>query len=112
MLTAPSMKIHSSSLTFTPIGFNHKSRPDSSNNRQDSALPNQNTAQEKKVNTPEEIKKTLAALNQDTNTPSTDTSNLKYDVKALRALSTYSHVSNSPQLDQRSQLLSGIDTYA
>lgn len=115
------MRIHSSSLAFSPIGFNQRvGKNDSAQNKseKDELLVSKDS-KNKQLNqallsssTPDEIKKTLdnAGLGLD----STKQVNLikPIDSKTSRAISAYSRELNSSLQDQRIQLITGIDIYA
>jgi hypothetical protein len=115
------MRIHSSSLAFSPIGFNQqvgKSNSAQNKSEKDELLVSKDS-KNKQLNqallpssTPDEIRKTLdnAGLGLD----STKQVNLikPIDSKTSRALSAYSRELNSPLQDQRTQLITGIDIYA
>lgn len=115
------MKIHSSSLAFTPIGFNQqvgKNNSAQNKNEKDELLASRDS-KNKPLNqailpssTPDEIKKTLdnAGFGLD---PIKQVNLIKpIDSKTSRALSAYSRELNSPMQDQRTQLITGIDIYA
>ncbi|TAN70790.1 MAG: hypothetical protein EPN17_03900 [Methylobacter sp.] len=106
------MKIHSSSLTFSPILPNQKSgRNDGAQNNEPSVAKD---AQNKKVNqpsSPEEIKKTLDNKSLGLDLSSQDNIIKPTDSRTLRALSAYTQEFNAPLQDQRAQLITGIDAY-
>ncbi|TRW89930.1 hypothetical protein [Candidatus Methylobacter oryzae] len=106
------MKIHSSSLTFSPIGLNQKTgRNDSAQNKDPNELTDTQNKNTNKPSSPEEIKKaldTVAAVDlsgQDNLIKPTDS-------RTLRALSAYTQEFNALQQEQRAQLITGIDAYA
>ncbi|MFA6164012.1 MAG: hypothetical protein WC685_11355 [Methylobacter sp.] len=115
------MKIHGSSLAFSPIGFNQQAGKSNSikiKSRKVGLLVSKES-KNKQLNrelfpssTPDEIKKTLdnAGLGLD----STKQVNLikPLDSKTSRALSAYSRELYSPLQDQRIQLITGIDIYS
>jgi len=104
------MKIHSSSLNVSPLGFNPKAGKNNTQNKDQNVPLVEQTAQNKKTNklsSPEEIEKTLNSLdltNQDTIIKPTD-------LHTLRALSAYNEQFNALLQEQRAQLLTGIDAY-
>ena len=106
------MRVHNSSLTFSPLGLNQKTGRNNSAQNNDPALAKD--AQHNKVNqpsSPEEIKNTL-----DNNNLSIDFTNNNIikptDSRTLRSLSAYNREFNDPLQDQRTQLITGIDIYA
>ncbi len=106
------MRVHNSSLTFSPLGLNPKAGRNNSAQNNDPALTKD--AQNNKVNQPsssEQIKNTL-----DNNNLSIDFTNNNIikptDSRTLRALSAYNREFNAPLQDQRTQLITGIDIYA
>ena len=106
------MKIHSSSLAFSPINLNQKTGKRSNAQNNDPSLLKDNQSQ--KVNqpsSPDPIKKTLNKANL-----AIDFINKNIikptDSRTLRALSAYNQEFNAPLQDQRTQLISGIDIYA
>lgn len=108
------MKIHHSSLTFTPIGITQKvGRNNSALNKDQNEPSIAKDAQDKKLNqpsSPEEIKQKLD------NAKLVDFTSKNFikptDSRTLRALSAYNQEFNAPLQDQRAQLITGIDTYA
>lgn len=106
------MKIHSSSLNFSPIGFNRKiSRNDNAQNKNTNDLLVEKDAKNKlsnPISSPEKIEKTLNELDL------THSNNIikPTDSRTLRALSAYNQEFNAPLQEQRAQLLTGIDAYA
>jgi hypothetical protein len=108
------MKIHHSSLAFTPLSINQKvSRNNSEQNKAQNRPSIATGAQDKKPNqpsSPEEIKQKLDNANL---VDFTDKNFIKpTDSRTLRALSAYNQEFNAPLQDQRAQLITGIDTYA
>lgn len=110
------MRIHSSSLNFSPINFSQKlGKNNSAQNKDSSGSSVEKDAQNKKINqpySPEEIKKT-----QDSTGLTIDSSNQNNIIKptdsqTLKALSAYSQTFNVPYTEQRAQLVAGIDVYA
>ena len=103
------MKIHSSSLTPTPVRLSQPSGRD--NSAPNNGVSAANGTQDKKANQPsstEEIKKaslSIGLASQDNIIKPTDS-------KTLRALSAYTQQFNAPLQDQRAQLITGIDAYA
>lgn len=110
------MRIHNSSLTFTPISLNQKvGRSDSAQNKDKNELPVEKDAQNKKINkpsSPEEIKKTLVNVSSVIDLSDQDNIIKPTNSRALRALSAYTQEFNAPLQDQRAQLITGIDAYA
>lgn len=103
------MRVHNSSLTFSPIGLNQKP------GRNNSAKNNEaSTAQDApKINQPSSTDTIKNALDT-TNLAINFTHNIikPTDSRTLRALSAYNQQVNAPLQDQRAQLISGIDIYA
>lgn len=105
------MKIHSSSLNFSPLGFNPKvGRNNNAQNKDENQRLVEQEAQNKKANklsSPEEIEKTINDLDL------TNQNNIikPTDSRTLRALSAYNQEFNAPLQQQRAQLLTGIDAY-
>ncbi len=106
------MKIHHSSLTFSPLGLNQNIGRNTS--EKNNVLPVAKDAQNKKFKQPsssEDIKKTL--VNSSLDSDFTSNNIIKpTDSRTLRALSAYHQAFNAPMQDQRAQLITGIDTYA
>ncbi len=106
------MRIHSSSLIFSPANLNQ--RTDRNTNGQNNDLTNAKETNNKVINqpsSPEEIKQKLE--NTGLEVDSTNKNIIKpTDSRTLRALSAYSREFNAPLQDQRSQLITGIDVYA
>lgn len=106
------MRIHSSSLIFSPTNLNQKT--DRNNSKQNNELNNAKQAPGKSTNqtsTPDEIKQTLK--NTGIEVDFTNNSLIKpTDSRTLRALSAYTREFNAPLQDQRTQLITGIDFYA
>src|ERR1035437_9400588 len=106
------MRVHNSSLTFSPIGLNQKvGRNNSAQNKDKNEPSTAKDAQNNKLNqpsSPEEIKQKL----DNTNLSIDLTSNIikPTDSRTLRALSAYNQEFNAPLQDQRAQLITGIDT--
>lgn len=110
------MKIHSSSLSFSPIGLNKKvGRNDSAqNNDQHTASAAKDTL-DKKVNlpsSPEQIKKALDNASFGIEVKSQDNIIRPTNSRTSRALSAYNQEFNAPLQAQRAQLITGIDAYA
>ncbi len=105
------MKIHSSSLNLSPLGFNPKvGKNNNAQNKDQNQLLVEQEAQNKKANklsSPEEIEKTINDLDL------TNQNNIikPTDSRTLRALSAYNQEFNAPLQEQRAQLLTGIDAY-
>jgi len=106
------MRVHNSSLTFSPIGHNQKvGRNNGAQNKDENESSIAKNAQNKKTNqpsSPEEIKNVSLAIDlsgQDNIIKPTDS-------RTLRALSAYNQAFNAPLQDQRAQLITGIDAYA
>jgi len=111
------MRVHNSSLTFSPIGHVQKAgRHDSAQNKDDNELSSATKdTQNKKSNqpsSPEEIKKTLANIGSAIDLSGQDNIIKPTDTRTLRALSAYNQAFNAPLQDQRAQLITGIDAYA
>lgn len=107
------MRIHSSSLTFSPLGPNHKAGRNVG--AQNNGLSVEKDAQSKKLNQPsstEEIKKTLDNVSLGIDLSGQDNIIKPTDSRTLRALSAYTQEFNAPLQDQRAQLITGIDAYA
>jgi hypothetical protein len=106
------MRIHNSSLTFSPIGLNPKvGKSKGAQNK--SEQPIANDAQNKKqLSSPEETKKALDNINLTIDSSGQDNIIKPTDSRTLRALSAYNHAFNAPMQDQRAQLITGIDAYA
>ena len=109
------MRIHSSSLIFSPISLNQKvGRNNSAQNNDDNQLSVAKDAQNKKFNQPssEEIKKTLGNVSLAIDSSGQDNIIKPTDSRTLRALSAYNQAFNAPLQEQRAQLITGIDAYA
>ncbi|MDO9268742.1 MAG: hypothetical protein Q7T96_06475 [Methylobacter sp.] len=110
------MRVHNSSLTFSPIGLNQKvGRNNSAQNKDENELSVAKDAQNKKFNqpsSPEEIKKTLDNVSLAIDLSGQDNIIKPTDSRTLRALSAYNQAFNAPLQDQRAQLITGIDAYA
>ncbi len=107
------MKIHSSSLTFSPIGLNQKAgRNDSAQNKDPNELSDTQNKNTNKPSSPEEIKKALDSVNSAIDLSGQDNLIKPTDSRTLRALSAYTQELNAPLQDQRAQLITGIDAYA
>lgn len=108
------MRIHSSSLAFTPVGLNQKvGGNNSAQNKGDTDLsvakdtPNQNPP-----STQEQIKKTLDSVSQNLDLPGQDNLIEPINSRTLRALTAYTQEFNAPLQSQRAELITGIDAYA
>lgn len=105
------MKIHSSSLNFSPLGFNPKvGKNNSALNKDEKALLVVQEAQNPKANkfpSPEEIEKTI----NDFDLANQNNIIKPTDLRTLRALSAYNEQFNALLQEQRGQLLTGIDAY-
>lgn len=106
------MRVHNSSLTFSPIGHNQKvGRNNGAQNKDENKASIAKDAQNKKTSqpsSPEEIKNvslTIDLSGQDNIIKPTDS-------RTLKALSAYNQAFNAPLQDQRAQLITGIDAYA
>ena len=106
------MKVHPSSLSFSPINLNQKTGKGSDAQNDDLSLSKE--AKNQTINqrsSPDQIKKTLNKANL-----AIDFINKNIikptDSRTLRALSAYNQEFNAPLQDQRTQLISGIDIYA
>lgn len=110
------MRIHSSSLNFSPLGPNQKVGGDSSaKNNDENKLSVAQDPQNKKTNQPsstEEIKKALDIVKSGIDSSSQDNIIRPTNSRTLRALSAYTQEFNAPQQNQRAQLITGIDAYA
>ncbi|MGZ4956419.1 MAG: hypothetical protein ACXV8Q_15035 [Methylobacter sp.] len=110
------MKIHSSSLTFSPIAHNQKvGRNNGAQNKNENEQPIAKDAQNKKINppsSPEVAKKALDNINLTIDSSGQDNIIKPTDSRTLRALSAYNQAFNAPLQDQRAQLITGIDAYA
>jgi len=105
------MRIHSSSLTFTPVGYNkHQVNQTSDDASRNSKAANV-SEDSSKPSSSSEIEKILA--NADTGS----TTNLaivtdQTNPKSNRALNAYLQELNQPLHDRTAQLITGIDLYA
>lgn len=110
------MRVHSSSLNFSPINFGQKlGQHDSAQNKNNDELSIAKDAQNKSTSqpsSPEEIKKALDSTGLSIDSSGQNNIIRPADTQTLRALSAYSHAFNAPQQEQRAQLVSGIDVYA
>lgn len=108
------MRIHSSSLTFSPINLNQKiGGYNNAQNKDEHELPVAKDAQNKKQpSSPEEIKKTLDNVSLAIDLSGQDNLIQPINSRTLRALSAYTQEFNAPLQDQRAQLITGIDAYA
>jgi hypothetical protein len=109
------MEIHSSSLMFSPVGHNRQliGKNDSAQNKNGanelSIVKKSHSPRFERVLSPDEIKETLdnANLSLDRHNTYKPT-----DIRILKALNAYHQEINQPLLDQRIELITGIDTYA
>jgi len=110
------MRIHSSSLTFSPINLNQNvGKNNSAQNKDENELSVAKDTQNKKFNqpsSPEEIKKTLDNVGLAIDLSNQDNIIKPTNSRTLRALSAYTQEFNAPLQDQRAQLITGIDAYA
>ncbi|MGZ4969516.1 MAG: hypothetical protein ACXV8O_13810 [Methylobacter sp.] len=110
------MRIHNSSLTFSPIGQNQKvGRNTGAQNKNEDEQPIAKDAQNKKINelsATDNIKKALDNVSSTIDLSGEDNIIKPTDSRTLRALSAYNQAFNAPLLDQRAQLITGIDAYA
>ncbi len=110
------MRIHSSSLVFSPIGLNQKvGRNDNAQQHDKNDLSVEKDTQNKKTDkpsSPEEIKKALDNVSSALDLSGQDNLIKPTNPRTLRALSAYTQEFNAPQQDQRAQLITGIDAYA
>ncbi|HEY8034233.1 MAG TPA: hypothetical protein VIF37_01420 [Methylobacter sp.] len=110
------MRIHSSSLTFSPINLNQK--VGGNNNAQNNDEHNhklsvaKDAPNKKQPSSPEEIKKTLDNVGLTVDLSGQDNIIKSTNTRTLRALSAYTQEFNAPLQDQRAQLITGIDAYA
>jgi len=105
------MRIHSSSLTFTPVGYNkhqvNQTSDDVNRNSKAAKAPEDSL----KPSSSSEIEKILAKADTSSSTNLaiiTDQTNLKPN----KALNAYLQELNQPLHDQTAQLITGIDLYA
>jgi len=108
------MRIHSSSLTFSPINLNQNAGKNNNAQNKDELSVAKDT-QNKKFNQPsssEEIKKALDNVGLAIDLSNQDNIIKPTNSRTLRALSAYTQEFNAPQQDQRAQLITGIDAYA
>ncbi len=107
------MKIHSSSLTFSPISLNQKvGRNNSAQNKDQNELPDTLNKKTNKPSSSEEIKKALDNVSSAIDLSDQDNLIKPTNSRTLRALSAYTQEFNAPLQDQRAQLITGIDAYA
>jgi hypothetical protein len=109
------MRIHSSSLTFSPINLNQKigRDHDAQNKDERDLFSDTKDAQSKKPSSsPEEIKKTLEDAGLAIDFSSQENIVKPLNARSLRALSAYVQEFNAPLQSQRAELIAGIDTYA
>lgn len=104
------MKIHSSSLNFSAIGANRYQVGKQDGRPDKNASASQSTSQQTKSWSADELKKAVAETEQNKEN-SLAVIKVATDFKTLKALNAYIHELNQPLQDQ-SQLVSGIDTYA
>jgi hypothetical protein len=104
------MKIHSSSLTFSPAGLNQKvGRNNAGQNNDENELSVAKDSQNKnQPSSQKEIEKTLDSVEL------TSQNNIikPTDSRTLIALSAYNQEFNAPQHAQLAQLITGIDVHA
>ncbi|MGZ8158112.1 MAG: hypothetical protein ACXWT4_04805 [Methylobacter sp.] len=108
------MRIHSSSLNFSPLGPNPKvGRNNSAQNKDENEFPvAKNAPNKNQPSSPEEIKKALDNVGLAIDLSGQDNIIKPTDSRTLRALSAYTQEFNAPLQDQRAQLITGIDAYA
>jgi hypothetical protein len=108
------MRIHSSSLTFSPINLNQKVGRNNSaqNNDEHERSVAKDAPNKSQPSSPEEIKKTLDNVGLAIDLSDQDNIIKPTNSRTLRALSAYTQQFNAPMQDQRAQLLTGIDAYA
>ncbi len=104
------MKIHSSSLTSSRIGFNRQRAIKSDEAQHKVETFGRTAKNQAQPSSPEEISKVLSVADSAQNgfthiEPPTD-------IKTLKALNAYTQELNQPLQDRTSQLITGIDTYA
>ncbi|MDD5578966.1 MAG: hypothetical protein PHY16_06760 [Methylobacter sp.] len=116
------MKIHNSSLTFLPIGFNRQQVDKNSttpNSNADKDLAVVKEALNKKSNKPVLAASSSAEARQTLNNANND--GLSFNevnreniihTRTLRALTAYHQELNTPLQDQDTNLIEGIDIYA
>lgn len=116
------MVIHSSSLTFSRVGFN-RPEGDKVEIAQKKEESNELSVSEESYNrqfnqalapvsSPDEIKQKLENAGLDTTMTNTESRYKPTDVRTLKALISYTDAINQPLRDQRSDLIAGIDIYA
>jgi hypothetical protein len=113
------MKIHSSSLTFSPIDFNRQQldkRNKAHNHDTNDELRVSKGTLDKKSNKPVLPTYSPAEIKQTFNNTGLSFNGVKQEniinTKTLKALTAYHQELNKPLQDQRSSLIQGIDIYA
>jgi hypothetical protein len=113
------MKIHSSSLTFSPIGFNRQQVDKNSRAQDNNANKKLSVAKEaldKKSNKPVLPAYSSAEIKQTLNNAGLSLNGVKQEniihTRTLRALTAYHQEIDTPLQDQRANLIQGIDIYA
>jgi hypothetical protein len=105
------MRIHSSSLTFTPVGYNkhqvNLTSDDASRKDKAAKVPEDNL----KPSSSSEIEKILATADTSSSTNLTIITD-QTNPKSNKALNAYLQELNQPLHDQTAQLITGIDLYA
>ncbi len=110
------MRIHPSSLTFSPIGLNQKvGKYNSAQNKDENKLSAAKDEQNKKSNptsSPEEITKALNNISLGIDLSNQDNIIKPTNAQTSRALSAYTQQANAPRQEKIAQSITGIDTYA
>ena len=116
------MVIHSSSLTFSRVGFNRSEigkNESAQKKNENNELSVSKVSSARKFNqaltpvySPDEIKQRLDDTDLNMALTNPEHSYKPTDVHTLKALNAYSKAINQPLQDQRAELIAGIDTYA
>ena len=116
------MVIHSSSLTFSRVGFNRSEvgkNESAQKENENNELSLSKVSYARKFNkaltplySPDEIKQRLDDADLNLTLASPEHSYKPTDARTLIALNAYSKAINQPLQDQRAELIAGIDTYA
>lgn len=116
------MVIHSSSLTFSRVGFNRPEGDKVENAQKKEESHELSVSKESynrrfnqalaPVSSPDEIKQKLDHAGLDATITNTESRFKPTDVRTLKALNAYNNAINQPLRDQRSDLIAGIDVYA
>lgn len=107
------MRIHSSSLNFSPINLSQKigKNNNAQNNDEHERSVAKDAPNKSQPSSQEEIKKTLDNVGLVLDLSGQDNIIKPTDLRTLRALSAYTQQFNAPMQDQRAQLITGIDAY-